>query len=404
MRFDPHLNWIRSTVAGAPSPALSGTALTLAAGEGALFPATTAGSNSYNLVAWPDGVPLSRTNSEIIRVDSRSTDVLSSIQRAQEGSTAKAIAIGWQVALVPTAKTYTDIELASLGGNALTPTALSTNQNDYSPTGWSTALYNRLRLASSGAIRTVTGVVPTVPASLGGEESGRTLTIENVGALDLVLAYYSASSAAANRFIWASTQDMTIPSNGSATFIYDDVGGGWRLVKDVILTAFSIANRTRYLPSIPAKAFDLRDGSPAYAIRGANTFYYAWDFDAASSETVIANVEPPADYVSGAITIDLSWTNLGGGSGNVVWQAFINATADTGDYNSLGGLVSGTAVTVAAPAQNVKKVTTLTITHTPAASPSSFELAIRRVGGDAGDTLGNDAGLVSVRISYTADT
>ena len=118
MSFDPHLNLRRSTVAGAPSPALSGTSLTLAAATGANFPATSGGA--YNLICWPSGQEPTQANTEIIRVVTRAGDVLSSILRAQEGTAARAIAIGDNVALVPTAKTFTDIEAATtIPGNVI---------------------------------------------------------------------------------------------------------------------------------------------------------------------------------------------------------------------------------------------------------------------------------------------
>lgn len=238
MRFDPHLNWRRSTVAGAPSPATSGTALTLATGEGTLFPATSAGSNSYNLLVWPASVLPTRTNAELIRVVTRATDVLSVVTRAQEGSTAQSIAVGWQVALVPSAKTFEDIELAALGGNALTPTTLSADQNNWAPTSWSER-YNIIRAESTGAARTITGLT--------GGVDGRVVTIENVGAsLDLSLSYESGSSTAANRMIWGSGLTLTLRPNQSATFIYDGTSSRWRLqsVTETITawTAASYAN------------------------------------------------------------------------------------------------------------------------------------------------------------------
>lgn len=106
--FDPHLNLARSTVAVAPSTPTAGTSLTLSAGDGALFPATTLGA--YNMIVWPAGVEPTRTNAEIFRVTTRTADVLSPIVRTQESSNTRSIIVGDQVALVPTVKTFTDIE------------------------------------------------------------------------------------------------------------------------------------------------------------------------------------------------------------------------------------------------------------------------------------------------------
>lgn len=163
------------------------------------------------------------------------------------------------------------------------------------------------------------------------------------------------------------------------------------------------ANRTRTM-WLPARLFYPRTGAPTLAVRGANSLYYAYDLDAASLEDIITEVEMPSDYVSGAITVKAHWTNLGAGAGNVDIRAIAINRADTGDYDSVAAAVVGTTITVAAPAQNIKKVTTLTIAFTPGAVTDTFYLAIQRVGGNAADTLANDIGIVGAEISYTADS
>lgn len=107
--FDPVANFGQCTVAVAPSPATSGTSLTLGSGQGASLPATAAGA--FNLVYWPAGQDPLSSNTEIVRVTNRAADVLT-ITRAQEGSTARAIATNDNLALVVTAKTITDLQTA----------------------------------------------------------------------------------------------------------------------------------------------------------------------------------------------------------------------------------------------------------------------------------------------------
>ncbi len=106
MSFDGHINFGYSTVLTAPSPAASGTTLTLAAGGGALMPATP-----FNAAVWPTGTGPLMSNAEIVRVTNVSGDDLT-IVRAQEGTTAKDIAVGWQFANTITVKNFTDIETA----------------------------------------------------------------------------------------------------------------------------------------------------------------------------------------------------------------------------------------------------------------------------------------------------
>lgn len=101
---DAHANLAVSTVATAPSPATSGTSLVVGSGHGARFPAAP-----FNATVWPTGANPDPSNAEIVRVTARSTDTLT-ITRAQEGTTARTVVIGDNIAATVTAKTLTDIE------------------------------------------------------------------------------------------------------------------------------------------------------------------------------------------------------------------------------------------------------------------------------------------------------
>jgi hypothetical protein len=102
--FDNHKNFAYSIVATAPSPATSGTSVTVQTGDGSLFPAAP-----FNVTIWPAGQQPSATNAEIARCTSRSGDVLT-ITRTQEGSSARSVVVGDQIALTITAKSATDVE------------------------------------------------------------------------------------------------------------------------------------------------------------------------------------------------------------------------------------------------------------------------------------------------------
>jgi hypothetical protein len=102
--FDAHKNLAVSLVATAPSPAASGTSLAVTAGEGTRFPAAP-----FPLVVGPVGTLLTPVNAEIVRVTAIATDTFT-IQRAQEGTSARTILVGDQVAAAITAKTLSDIE------------------------------------------------------------------------------------------------------------------------------------------------------------------------------------------------------------------------------------------------------------------------------------------------------
>lgn len=104
--MDAHKNFAYSLVATAPSPATSGTSLVVSSGEGSRFPAVP-----FNATIWPTGTKPTPANAEIVRVTAISTDTLT-ITRAQEGTTARSVIVGDQIAATITALTLTDAEQA----------------------------------------------------------------------------------------------------------------------------------------------------------------------------------------------------------------------------------------------------------------------------------------------------
>lgn len=104
MSFDAHPNFSYSTIAVAPVPAASGTSVTVAAGDGALFAAFP-----FDVTIWPVGVQPLSTNAEIARVTNRVGDVLT-ITRQQEATAARTIVVGDQIAVTSSKKVFTDIE------------------------------------------------------------------------------------------------------------------------------------------------------------------------------------------------------------------------------------------------------------------------------------------------------
>lgn len=100
---DARKNFAVSTVATAPSPASSGTSLVVASGEGTKFPAA-----SFNATIWPARAQPTSANAEIVRVTAVSTDTFT-ITRAQEGSGARTVVVGDQIAQTVTARSLDDI-------------------------------------------------------------------------------------------------------------------------------------------------------------------------------------------------------------------------------------------------------------------------------------------------------
>lgn len=84
-------NFATSTVASAPSPATSGTSLDVASGHGTRFP-----SVNFYAVLHPSGEIPTLDNAEVVLVTAVSTDTFT-ITRAQKGTSAKSVAVGWRI-------------------------------------------------------------------------------------------------------------------------------------------------------------------------------------------------------------------------------------------------------------------------------------------------------------------
>jgi hypothetical protein len=99
----------------------------------------------------------------------------------------------------------------------VSPTQITSDQNDYDPAGLAGASLLRL---SSDASHTITG--------LAGGADGRIVFVHNCGAQPIILKDGSASSTAANRF--ALTGDLTVVPDALALLQYDATALRWRAV------------------------------------------------------------------------------------------------------------------------------------------------------------------------------
>ena len=168
-----------------------------------------------------------------------------------------------------------------------------------------------------------------------------------------------------------------------------------------------IKSRIRRL-GLPIGSATIRSGTPALAVQGTNTQYRAWAFDATAVEEIACEIAWPINLVipstGNQFTIDVYWTNLGAGSGDVRWDIDVGLLKDGALLNGAGLLLAQTT-TSTAPPQDELQVSTITANQFPT-NAHSFGMAVavlRRKADDAGDTLANDAGLIGVTINYTAD-
>lgn len=125
------------------------------------------------------------------------------------------------VSIASVEKARFDANGVALAGNvrlALTsPAQITSNQNDYSPTGLASARILRL---TSDAARDVTG--------LAAQPSGTVMSIINVGGFAITLKHESGSSAGANRFNFTGGADVALAVHQSIDVFYDGPGSRWK--------------------------------------------------------------------------------------------------------------------------------------------------------------------------------
>lgn len=146
---------------------------------------------------------------------------------------------------------------------------------------------------------------------------------------------------------------------------------------------------------VGAAAFQPSSGSPT--LNGSTMGVPAWLLDAAATEVVTTTLMVPSGWRQFAV--DLWWTNAGAGAGDVVVNTRYANRGDT--TNITGAEVNAGNVGLAAPAQNVIKVNTV-LSGLIRKPDQLFRVNVRRVGGDAGDTLGNDMALLGLVLRRTA--
>ena len=146
---------------------------------------------------------------------------------------------------------------------------------------------------------------------------------------------------------------------------------------------------------IPANSMMLSANSPSLSQLNSSTPRTpVWLLDAALTETVSCAAVIPSAWTS--TDVELYWANAGAGAGNVRWQIDLSIAAIGG--NLVTGGAATALLTAAAGAQNVL-VRSEIATGVAADAGDMLSLRIYRVGGDAADTLANDAGLIGVRLT-----
>lgn len=192
MPYDPHANLVYSTVATPPSPATTGTTVSVQAADAANFPDPASGA--YNLLVWPAGAVPTLANAEIVRATGKSGSQLT-ITRAQEGTSARLIGVDDQIAIVFSKKSFTDIETVADG--AIQKSLVTTNGDLMYGTG--SAVVTRLGIGTTDQVLTVAG---GIPAWVAGSKATLTTTGD--------LLYASSANTLARLAVGSANQSLRV--------------------------------------------------------------------------------------------------------------------------------------------------------------------------------------------------
>lgn len=190
-----------------------------------------------------------------------SSSLISLWARSNAGTIARAL-----LSANSTGRNYFGISSARLVYDSdLTPSQLTGDVNDYSPTNW---LQSGILRLSSDASRNITGLEPAV--------GGEVILVVNIGSNPIVLKDESASSTAAYRF--ALNGDVTIGADESVLLWYDEVSSRWRV--DAAYTPSLVTDHT-------GDTSDAHDASAISVLDTANNFT-GTDVEAVLAELAVA--------------------------------------------------------------------------------------------------------------------
>ena len=208
-------NFAYSLVATAPSPATSGTSLVVTSGQGTLFPAAP-----FDATVWPAGSQPTSTNAEIVRVTAVSTDTFT-ITRAQYGTTAQSIAIGYQIAQTIDANLLSQIIGAGPSNQTSSFTAAAVGQ-----------------YVLTGSTASQTATLPSSTAVTGG-----VITITNLASVAWTVAAGSSTTLNVN----GTTGSYTLIPNAYLSFAL--VGTVWYVLNLAPTTSGQLLSLTQYAPT-----------------------------------------------------------------------------------------------------------------------------------------------------------
>jgi hypothetical protein len=201
---------------------------------------------------------------------------------------------------------------------------ISADQNDWNPTGLSTA--SVLRTDGGAASRNITG--------LAGGGDGRIVAIVNAGANNIVLKDANASSSASNRFGFGA--DITLAAKQSALLWYDATDSRWKLLAGPGGAVASVFGRTGAVVAASGD-YSISQITNAREVLTADRTYYVRT-DGSDSNNGLANSAGGA-FLTWQHAIDVVHEGLDLGGRNVTIQAGGASGTFTGGISVYGPFV-----------------------------------------------------------------
>lgn len=179
----------------------------------------------------------------------------------------------------------------------ISPASISGTQNDYNPTGLSTASTIRFTLSSDTSI-----------GGIAGGSSGRILKLINTSAFNIFLNGENLGSTAANRFALtiAGATGVVIPGGSQMEIIYDGTTSRWRTTTAVKYVSASDSTLT---------VTGVEDIDIGINLENTNI----WNAGSGSQTFTDFNVFNPTTYIDSFQSIYKLGAWGGGGRGNYIW-------------------------------------------------------------------------------------
>ncbi len=331
MAFDNHANLAASTIATAPSPATSGTTLTVATGTGALFPTAP-----FNCTIWPTGAQATAANSEIIRVTSKGSGDNWTIQRTQESTSARAIIVGDQIANTISVKVITDIE--GIASNASTAAAAAISAVNLSAGATSANLSAVTFSNSNGVSFGLTNSIVTASVQTNYQTPGAYLTTAMASnAATISNAKFSAGTLSDLR------SDITFSDSNGVSFGLNTNGSLTATVKTDYQTSgayltTAMQSNAATISNVKVSAGTLSNNLSAVTFGDSNGVSWGLNTNSVLTATVKTDYQTSGAYLttamqSNAATISNIKVSAGASSSNVSALTFSNANGVTFGYD-----------------------------------------------------------------------